>query len=41
MQDFPLYGLSIGNEFNGEVISEDYADYTFKISGGSDDDGVF
>lgn len=36
----PLYGLSIGNEFSGELFDSKYKDYTFKVTGGSDSDGV-
>ncbi|MCH8905603.1 MAG: 30S ribosomal protein S6e [Candidatus Heimdallarchaeota archaeon] len=36
----PLYGYNIGNEVSGDVIDEDFKDYTFKITGGSDADGV-
>ncbi|OLS20332.1 MAG: 30S ribosomal protein S6e [Candidatus Heimdallarchaeota archaeon LC_2] len=36
----PLYGLSIGNEFSGELFNSKYKDYTFKVTGGSDSDGV-
>ncbi|MHA2089905.1 MAG: S6e family ribosomal protein [Candidatus Kariarchaeaceae archaeon] len=36
----PLYGLNVGNEFSGELINADLADYTFKITGGSDEDGI-
>ena len=36
----PLYGLSIGNEFSGDLINTKFKDYTFKITGGSDSDGV-
>ena len=35
-----LYGLLVGSEFAGDLIADDYSDYTFKITGGSDDDGV-
>ena len=36
----PLYGLSIGNEFSGDLFDPKFKDYTFKITGGSDSDGV-
>lgn len=36
----PLYGLTIGNEFSGELFDPKFKDYTFKITGGSDTDGV-
>ena len=36
----PLYGLSIGNEFSGDLIDTKFKDYTFKVTGGSDSDGV-
>lgn len=35
-----LYGLNVGNEFSGDLINSDLSDYTFKITGGSDEDGV-
>ncbi|MCE7736269.1 MAG: 30S ribosomal protein S6e [Candidatus Heimdallarchaeota archaeon] len=36
----PIYGLSIGNEFSGNLIDDKFKDYTFKVTGGSDSDGV-
>ncbi|MHA2030903.1 MAG: S6e family ribosomal protein [Candidatus Kariarchaeaceae archaeon] len=36
----PLYGLSIGNEFSGDLLDDKFKDYMFKITGGSDSDGV-
>ena len=36
----PLYGLSIGNEFSGDLIDTKFKDYTLKVTGGSDSDGV-
>ena len=36
----PLYGLSIGEEFKGELLELDIDDYNFKITGGSDDTGT-
>ena len=36
----PLYGLSVGNEFSGELFDSKFKDYSFKITGGSDSDGV-
>ena len=33
----PLYGLSIGDEFEGSILGLDIDDYKFKITGGSDD----
>ncbi len=36
----PLYGLSVGKEFSGELFDPKFKDYTFKITGGSDTDGV-
>ncbi|MHA2252154.1 MAG: eS6 family ribosomal protein [Candidatus Kariarchaeaceae archaeon] len=35
-----LYGLNVGNEFTGDLINPDLSDYTFKITGGSDEDGI-
>jgi len=36
----PLYGLNIGEEFNGDILDLDIDDYVFKITGGSDDSGT-
>ncbi|MDH5403941.1 MAG: eS6 family ribosomal protein [Candidatus Heimdallarchaeota archaeon] len=36
----PLYGLNVGQEFEGDIINPDYNGYTFKITGGSDDTGT-
>ncbi|MCY3410323.1 MAG: 30S ribosomal protein S6e [Candidatus Heimdallarchaeota archaeon] len=36
----PLYGLKIGDVFEGDILGEELTGYKFKISGGSDDDGV-
>ena len=36
----PLYGLSIGDEFEGSILGLDIDDYKFKITGGSDDSGT-
>lgn len=36
----PLFGLSVGNEFSGDLLNNNFKDYTFKITGGSDSDGV-
>ena len=35
-----FYGLNVGDEFSGDLISDDFSDYTLKITGGSDFDGV-
>lgn len=37
----PLFGLSVGQEFEGNIIDVDELDgYTLKITGGSDDSGT-
>lgn len=36
----PLYGLTIGDEFSGEILAMNIDDYMFKITGGSDDTGT-
>ena len=36
----PLYGLSIGDEFNGDILDLGIDDYSFVIRGGSDDSGT-
>lgn len=35
----PLYGLHIGQEFEGDILGDDYNGYVFHITGGSDKDG--
>ncbi len=35
-----LFGLKIGDEFEGSLIGPDYDGYKFKITGGSDENGV-
>ncbi len=35
----PLYGYVIGDEFEGNLIGEDYDGYVFKITGGTDKNG--
>ncbi len=35
-----FYGLKIGDEFSGELLSQDYSDYKLKITGGTDEDGI-
>jgi small subunit ribosomal protein S6e len=36
----PLYGLNVGEEFEGEILDMGIDGYTFKITGGSDDTGT-
>jgi len=36
----PLYGLNIGQEFAGDILDLDLDDYSFQITGGSDDTGT-
>ncbi len=35
-----LFGLTVGSEFKGDLFNPDLNDYTFKITGGSDEDGI-
>ena len=35
----PLYGYTIGQEFEGDLIGDDYSGYVFKITGGTDKNG--
>ncbi len=35
-----LFGMKVGDEIDGSIFGSDYEGYKFKITGGSDDDGV-
>lgn len=35
----PILGLKIGDEFSGDLVSDELTGYKFKITGGSDEDG--
>ena len=35
-----FFGLNVGDEFSGELIDDQFNDYTLVITGGSDHDGV-
>ena len=36
----PLMGMKVGQEFEGDLVSDELSGYTFKITGGSTEDGV-
>ncbi len=36
----PLYGLKVGSEIEGDLLADELSGYVFKITGGSDEDGV-
>ncbi len=35
-----FFGMNVGDEFSGELIDDQFNDYTLVITGGSDHDGV-